>query len=183
MNPDQMDPFLAGHLGLADVPVTISPGSTDGAEAGTFGTRAYLFRATEGEYTFGGRVGEMYAASAGAQSSSGDPLVRGTLLHHATEAAGSAAGGAANRGGVLSSQRLYATLHVLAVTGTLDVHVSSDDAEAFGSPTARIVFPQAAAVGSAWGTPVPGPITDAWWRAFWTIAGGPATFIVAMGIR
>jgi hypothetical protein len=177
------DPLFYGHLGLADIPITVSPGAADSIEAGATGARAFLFRAVEGEYTFGGAIGDMHAARATAQSSAGDPLVRGTLLHNGTQSSGAAASTPLNLGAVASGKRLYAALHVLAVAGTLDVLVASDDAEAFGSPTARIVFTQASAVGSQWGTPVAGPITDTWWRASWTVAGGDATFVVAMGIE
>lgn len=172
---DDVDAQLQAAFGVVDVPVTVAPSPTEGDPA-------FSFRAIEGEYTIGGQVGEVMPFSAGAQSSAGDPLMRGTLMHNATRNS-TATGTARQLGAVGSTQRLYATLHVLAITGTLDVVVASDTS-GFPSPTTRITFAQAAAVGSQWATPAAGPITDDWYRVGWTISGGgSATFVVTVGIK
>jgi len=63
--------------------------------------------------------------------------------------------------------------------------VQSDDAQAFLSPTDRITFAQATAIGAQWATPVSGAITDDWWRLSYTIGGTNPSFmvIVVVGIQ
>ena len=62
-------------------------------------------------------------------------------------------------------------MHVLAVSGTnptLDMIIQSDNVSGFTSPTTKITFDQAVAVGAQWGTRVAGPLTDDYYRASWT---------------
>ena len=84
-------------------------------------------------------------------------------------------------GGVPAGKKLYAGLHVTAVSGaapTLDVTVESDDHAGFLSPTTRITFPTKSAVGAQFVTPVSGPITDDRLRMVGTIAGADPSFTV-----
>lgn len=90
-------------------------------------------------------------------------------------------------GGVLSTQRLYAAVHVISTSGTtpsLTVVVESAAANTFASPTTRITFsPFTTSVGSSWQS-VAGAITDTWFRMRWTISGGTPSFTVfgAIGV-
>lgn len=176
------DALIAGTLGVTDIPVSIAPGVANGIAPGAEGGLVYSFRAIEGEYTAGGRIGEMYRFSAGAQSSAGEPLVRGVILHNGTRTI-TATGTARGIAGVLATERVYAALHVTSGSGgTLTVSIQSDAAEAFGTPTTVLTFAPATGAGSQW-LSAPGLIPDAWWRPSWTISGGSFDFIVTLGIR
>ena len=176
-----VDKPLAAAIGLVDQPMSFGP--VDGIE----GSLAYTFAAIVGEYSPGGAVGSMFAFSVSAEGSDGSELIRGTLMHNAARTA-TAQGTARQLGAVAAGQKLYAALHVIAVAGTtptLDVKVQSDDAEGFASAVDRITFAQKTAIGGAWASPVPGAITDDWWRIVWTIGGGSPsfTFVVVVGIQ
>ena len=177
---DKVDDVLFGRLGLADEVMSVAP------ETGADGETAYVLRSVLGEYAPGGSVGEMLAFSVRGESGQG-PLVRGTIMHNAARAA-SGNGVARQLGAVGATQRLYTTLHVVAASGTmptLDVTVESDDGSGFPSPTTRVTFAQATAIGAEWASAIAGPITDDWWRIVYTIGGtGPSfTFIVIIGIQ
>ena len=176
---DLVDEVLFNRIGLSDVPVSI------GVETGAEGEVGYSFLSTFGEYAPGAPVGEMFAFTVSAESSG--RLVRGTILHNAARTV-SANGTAFQVGAVSASQKLYATLPVIAASGsppTLDVTVESDAASGFPSAVTQVTFAQKTAIGSEWATPVAGAITDDWWRVAYTIAGGgPSfTFIVIIGIQ
>ena len=172
--------MLFSRLGLKGEVLSISP------QAGAEGEIGYSFQTALSEYSPGAPVGEILAFSVSGEASSG-PLVRGTILHNATRTA-NGQGSAFQVGAVGASQKLYAALHVVAASGTtptLDVIVQSDDAMGMASPTNRITFAQASAIGAQWATPVAGAITDDWWRVDYTIGGGgPSfTFVCIIGIQ
>lgn len=173
------DELIPANLGVADVPVSLCP-----IAGAAVGSRAFTFRANLAEYQLGGLIGEMARFSAGAEASQG-PLVRGEVLHNTTQTA-SGNGSARQLGAVTSQQRLYAALHILAVSGTLptlNVKIQSDNGAGFGTPADQITFTQANAVGSQWGSVV-GAITDDYWRVNFTIGGtNPSfTFVIVAGI-
>lgn len=175
----EIDDAIYSSIGLNDKPFTIA------AETGADGEIAYSFKSRLGSYEPGARAGEMlgFRVEAGAR---GDPAVRGTIMHPATARTTTSSGTARQLGGVLAGEKMYAALHVIAASGstpTLDVAIESDTV-GFGSPTVRINFAQATAIGGQWAS-VAGAITDDYWRATWTIGGGTPsfTFIVILGIR
>ena len=135
-----------------------------------------------------GAVGEM--AGFVFSGTGSDVLVRGFMLQSpaAAETANGNSTGLQYAGGVLTGERLYASLHVLAASGTtptLDVIVQSDTT-GFPSPTSQITFTQVTTtLGAQWGTSVAGPITDDFFRVNFTIAGGSPsyTFAVTVGIQ
>jgi len=171
-----LDPTMATKRGLL-VPVTLAP------LTGAAGEICYLFQATEATYRVQAAVGELCRADFSATGAGGQGgLVRGALLAVGQQSA-SGAGTAYNLGSVASGQRLYAALHVLSGTGTLDVVIESDDASGMLTPLTRITFAQVTGPAGQWASPIAGPITDTWWRAKWTITGGPWTFVVSMGIK
>ena len=180
---DDIDERLFDLMGLADQVFSCSP---DGGDEGEI---AFAILVAGGQYAPGASIGELLAYTAEAGASRGSAgLVRGLVMHNATRTS-SASGTARQLGAVSATQKLYASLHVLSVAGTLptlDVIVASDNAEAFSTGTTRITFGQKAAIGSEWATPVPGSITDDWWRIGWTIggSGGPGFgFVVVVGIQ
>jgi len=177
---DAAEKALFDNLGIANVPITIGP--VDNVE----GSLCYSFSAVEGEYQIGGQIGEMHRFSMAAESDQ-DDLIRGTLMKNGTETA-TGTGTARQLGAVGATQKVYAALHVLAASGTtptLDVTIESDDLVGFASSTTRITFAQANAVGSEWGPPKAGALTDDFWRVAWTIGGGTPsfTFVVFLGIQ
>lgn len=161
---------------------TVTPTGTDG-EPG------FSFRGLTADHTpQSGQVGEMSASTLQMQGRSGDPLVKGTLLH-ATGTARTATGNGTGRqlGAAASGESVYGALHVTAASGTsptLDVVVQSDDNSGFTTPTTRLTFSQATGATAQWQSAA-GPITDDWWRITYTIGGtSPSfTFAVNVGIR
>jgi len=170
------DALFNSVLGVNDVPITIGP--LTGAE----GELAYSFKAQSASYAPGGKIGDMFAFSV---SGSGDgPLARGTLLTNAARTV-TGTGTIFNLGAISSLQKLIGALHfyTLAGSGTLIVKIQSAALVGFGSPTDRITFSTLAAVGGQFST-LAGPVTDAFWRASWTISGfSSCTFAVNAAIQ
>ncbi len=174
------DDATFSQLGAVNVPVTITPATP------ALNGDAYLFRAARADYSPGAQDGELLRFSTSLEGSSGDPLLRGNLLHVGSEASTGTETGE-QLGALIAGQTLYAALHVISVAGTsptLDVAIESDDNSGFTSATSRIAFTQATAITSEWKT-VAGAITDDWWRVTFTIGGtgSPSfSFIVSVGI-
>jgi len=182
---DHADPdsTVFDGVGTRAAPFTFCPNGY--TEAG----RAFLTQPLQTAYNpLGASVGDMSAFSF-TGTGRGVPLVRGQLLHAdsaARTSSGAAPQPAPQLGAVAAGERMYASLHVLAASGstpTLDVVVQSDDNEDMTSATARITFTQAGAVTSEWSS-VAGAVTDDYWRVSYTIGGGSPsfTFVVAAGI-
>lgn len=176
------DAVVDGYFALADVPVSVCP--IAGAAAGS---RAFTFPAALADYQQSAPVGEIFKFSAGAEASGGVPLVRGLVLNNAAQVA-SGDGAAYQLGAVGAGERLYAALHVLAVSGTatptLGVKIQSDDNAGMTSPVDRITFADKTAIDYEWAS-VAGAITDDYWRASFTISGTDPSFLFALiaGIR
>lgn len=143
--------------------------------------------AMRGNYTVGGGIGEVAPWSAKLMGSW--PAVRGQVLHPPGTARTATGNGTSVTGvAVPATKRLYASLHVLGVSGTstptITVKVQSDDNSGFTSPIDRITFNAATAVGSQISRTSIGAITDTFWRATWTISGTSPSFlfVVACGV-
>lgn len=83
--------------------------------------------------------------------------------------------------GPTATQRVWAGLHITAVSGTtptLDAKIQSATLVGFGSPTDRITFTQANSAGWQF-LYTSGAITDGFWRVVLTIAGTTPSFTVA----
>lgn len=178
---DGIDEELFARVGGGATVVTVS---MDGEE----GDIAYSVQPVIGSYQLGGDIGAMFPFNMAAEPADG-LLLRGTVLQSGAE---TASGQSASRqlGAVGASQKLYAVLHVLAVSGTnptLDAVVRSDNNSGMSSPTSRITFAQAtdAANRAQWAAPVDGAITDDWWDIDFTIGGTDSpsfTFLVSVAI-
>lgn len=174
------DDRMFGDLGVAGVPLTFAPlGPADGG-------LAYFTSGVRPEYSFGGKVGDMLAYKSRAVGD--QPLVRGAIIHPSTSAKTTTGTGIAQLIGAASaSQRIYAALHVLAVSGTatptLTVTVQSDTAVGFPSATTSISFAAATAIGGQF-LSVAGPLSDTYFRVSWTITGTNPSFlfVVAVGL-
>jgi hypothetical protein len=153
--------------------------------AATVGSLAYVMKAMRGKYTAGGTVGDIAPWSAEAKSTW--PIVRGVIMHPPGTARSSTGNGTAVQvTAVSASQYLYASLHVLSVSGTtptLVVAVESDVDNTFGSPVTVATFTSANSI-SGQITRVAGAITDTWYRITYTITGGSPSylFVVSLGI-
>jgi hypothetical protein len=185
----------AGHLNTAlsepqlfanvsgILPITVAPGMPGGLE----GEIAYFLQALQSEFNpiAGISVGKMAKFRAAAKAQ-GSHWVRGTVLRNALAAPGDAASGNGtvfNLGAVPVGQFIYAAAHVIAVVGgttpTLTLALQSAPTVGFASPTTRYTFPVfnvAGIPGFGWMPPIPGPITDAFWRLVFTITGAPTGF-------
>lgn len=169
-----VDEVLFNKLALESAIMSLSP---DGGDAGDV---AYTFKSIQGAYNPGASIGEMFAFTVSGNGRG--PLVRGTVMENGTISADGQST-ARNLGSVGSNQKLYATLHVLSVSGTnptLDVVVRSDDSSGMGSPTTQITFNQATQAGAQWGTPVAGEITDTWFDIDFTVGGTNPSFVVVV---
>ena len=174
-----VDEALFGQIGVIDKPLTIA------AEGGDDGELAYLLQAIAGRYKpLSAQVGETSPFQLEARNQGGRGIVRGTILHNNTAETATGQGTARQVGAVTAAQRVYAALHVFTVSGstpTFDLDIESDNAEGMSSPTVRLTFTQATAAFAEWKS-VAGAITDDWWRASWTIAGGSPSFAFAVAI-
>lgn len=179
-----MEAIAHGKVGIANLPVTVSP------KGGAVDDAAYFFHALKVSMnTFGPHGALMpYAGNAAGGGESIDKLVRGQVF--VASSAPKTATGSSNivqLGAVTADQRVYAALHVIdPVSGslpTLDVTVKSAALAGFGSPTTRLTFTQATAKTSEMRSAA-GAITDQFWRVDYTIGGTTPSFpfIVVVGI-
>ena len=175
------DALLFANVALADVLGSFT------AEGGDEGEIAYFAQLLHTEYSHGGPVGEAHPFSVAGESSGQYGLLRGIVGANRTAIAATGQSSGYNHGAVGAAQSLYAGLHVLGAGGTptLDVTIESDSADTWLSPTTRLTFSQATAIGSQFATPVAGAITDTWWRVTWTVGGGTPDldFIVVLAIQ
>lgn len=177
---DDNDEFLNGQLSAVQTLMSILPQSSSAGDV------AYFLQTHLAEYAHGAKVGDLYAFNISAEGH--DELVNGSILVNGAKTA-TGSGTAYELGAVQATEYLYGGLHVLAVSGsdtpTITVKIQSDDAENFASPTDKITFTDATAVGSQWATPVAGAIADTWWRVNYTITGTNPSFtiLVVMGIQ
>ena len=151
------------------------------------GNASYFFKARQFEYTMLGAVGEIAPFNLSA-SQSADRPVRATQMNDFDTNITTTTNSASQQlGAVSSTQKLYANVHVWSVAGTstptLTVKIQSDDNSSFTSPTDRITFTGATAIGAQYKT-ADGAITDTYYRAVLTVSGTSPVFktLVNVGI-
>ena len=173
------DATLFADVGGDDKIITIAAGPT-AADI------AFFMRSMVSEYApIEGEVGDLAGFRLAGAANIGD-LIRGAIGHNDTQTAtGNAAG--QQLGAVSAAQSIYAATHITAVSGTspsLQVIIQSDDNAGFSSPTDRITFSAANAIGSQFGS-LAGAITDDYWRVRYVISGtSPSfTFVTSFGIQ
>ncbi|MFD9706210.1 hypothetical protein [Lentzea sp. NPDC059081] len=181
----------AGGRGFVDDELFASLGGVgalsvcpDGAAVGSL---AWLTKAMQGKYSLGDQVGEIAPWSMSGKGSW--PLARGLVAHPpGTARTATGTGTGQQLGAVGAAQYLYAGLHVLSIAGTstptITVEIESDDSNSFASPTSRITFDAATAVGGQLKR-IGGAITDNWFRPKWTITGTTPSFlfVVSFGVK
>ncbi|MFD4551415.1 hypothetical protein [Streptomyces sp. NPDC058466] len=151
------------------------------------GDLAYTTKALQSEYKLLGAVGDVAPWSAKASGSW--PVARGQIAHPpGTARTSSGTGTSINLGAVAAGKRLYASLHVLSVSGTtpsITVEIEGDTATGFPSPVTFLTFTAANAIGGQILRTDGTAITDSWFRVKWTISGTTPSFLfaVAFGIQ
>ncbi|MGW0537810.1 hypothetical protein [Streptomyces sp. NPDC003032] len=156
-----------------------------GPAGASVGGLSYFTNALRADYKLGEAVGEVAPWTGTAKSSW--PLVRGQFAHPpGTARTATGTGASLNVGAVAAGKRLYASLHVLSVAGTgtpgITGRIESDDATGFSSPTTRLTFSSASAVGGQILRTDGTAITDTWWRVAWTITGTSPSFLFVSSI-
>ncbi len=179
-DPSKVDDAQWAALGGLDA-WTICP------VAAAVGDVAYLARALEGNYQLFGALGDVAPWSA-SMSASG-PVARGPVLHPpglARTATGTGTVVDLSTTGTTfpAGKGLYASLHVLSVSGTtpsLTASVQTAATVGFASPTTRVTFAAATAAGAQRLSAV-GPITDQYARVSFTISGTSPSFLFVVAI-
>lgn len=163
-------------------PYTVCPNDS------TVAALAYLTKGMRADFTFGDAVGEVAPWSGTVKSSW--PVARGQIGHPpGTARTASGTGAALELGAITAGQRLYAALHVLSVAGTdtptITGRIESDADAGFASPTTRLTFTAATAVGGEILRTDGTAIADTHYRVAWTISGTTPSFLfaVSLGIR
>lgn len=165
--------------GAARIPYTVLQTDADGA-------LGYSMNSQLEKFDVLGDVGQLnkYALSAKVGqggTSQKSKLVRGTNLIYGSKTA-TGSGTPRQLGATLSTQRLFAALHVVSFTGTsLVMRLQRDDAVGFSTPATAITFATLTGVGFEWAE-VAGPITDDWFRADWTFTGTSFMAYLLVGI-
>jgi hypothetical protein len=162
----------------------IGPWSISANNGAAVGDLAYFTQALRADYKLLGEVGEVAPWTSMAKSAW--PLVRGQFAHPpGTARTATGTGTGLNLGAVAANKRLYASLHVLSVSGTtpsITARVESDDNSGFTSATTRLTFTAATAVGGQTLRTDGTAITDTWWRIAWTISGTTPSFLFAAAL-
>ena len=177
------DPTKVDNVSFAGLGVT--SGWTACPAGANVGDPAWLSSMLRTSYEIGDQVGAV--APWKIEAKGNWPLVRGVVAHPpGTPRTATGTGTITQLGAVTAGQSLYASLHVLSVAGTtpaITVTIQSAAAVGFASPTTRLTFTSATAVGGE-SLRVAGPITDQYYRANWSITGtGPSfLFVSAFGI-
>lgn len=170
------DDVLFANGGTYTQPLTLC------ATSGAAGTLAYLTKVMECSYKPGGDIGKLLSFSV--EWKGNQPLARGQIMHpNGTARTTTGTGTGFQVGAVTAAQRMYANLHVFSISGTstptITVKLQSSVDNTFASPTDRITFTAATALGGQ-ASSVLGAITDQWWRAQWTISGTTPSFLFAV---
>lgn len=162
----KIDDILHSKFSAVDEVISIYPQTLEyGKEYG------YSMKCIEAEYSMGGQVGDLFGFDLSAMSN--DLLVRNNLVETGVKTI-TGAGGSLKLGAVSSTQKVYAGIHVLAISGTnptLDIKVQSDDNPSCTSTTDQITMATMTDIGSQWATPSPGVIADEYWRFSFIIGG------------
>lgn len=175
-----IDGRIEGNLSVVDIPLTF-------AKTGNIGENSFFFKSMLANFVRDGSIGQLLKFKCDAEATGTNVnLVRATIMEDG-KTSRVAAGNSATQtlGAVLSTQKVYAALHVTAFVGT-DItftikHATTD----FATITGMTAFAQVTAPTSEYWLPVAGPITDTFFRVYWTTSGGFTSFsaIVSIGIQ
>lgn len=173
------DETLFGKIG-GDEPFIL--GQTTGLD----GEPCFLGRLAALDYqTMDAEVGALVPFTIDGESA-GSRVQRGTIMHDAATARTISGNGVARQLGNATGKRVYASLHVISVSGTspsLTVKIQSDNAVGMASPVDVITFGAKTAIASEF-QDIAGSSTDDFWRVNYTISGTTPsfTFVVAVAV-
>jgi len=165
-------------------PVTVCPPNAPSATPGAAGNLSYTMVGKQ--YTFNPAQGShgdtiKYDVSTRA-SSAGGGLYRGTVVLPATSVTATTTGTAFQLGALSATQKIVATLHVVAINGGSWVLTIESDTVGFPSATTRATFTAATTITTQV-VEVSGAITDDYFRAVLTKTGGTScTAFVTLSI-
>jgi hypothetical protein len=191
--PESMEVQNSGYLdaainlAAAKAALAARPIVTKG-DGRALGDTCYLFLAQPGDFEYGGPVGEVVAFALALRSDG--IVVPGTVFEFGLKTA-TQNGTARALSAVTSTQRLYAHVHVIAVTGTnptLDIVEESSAIGDFTDAVPHGTYTQITNNPATWKqrVVVAGPITDLNHRFRWTVGGtGSPSFLLrlVLGIR
>jgi hypothetical protein len=145
---------------------------TIGPETADASAYAYLTQALRLDSKLFGQVGEVFPWTLTAGGSW--PLVRGQITQPpGTAIVADGNGTGLNLGATSATQRVYASLHVLSVAGTLAPTIActiqSASSNAFSSPTTRLTFTTVSAVGGQITRTALGANAHTWYRAVFDV--------------
>ncbi len=129
--------------------------------------RVYMFRAGKFTYELLGSVGEVAPFTLNSAGTNGQGTKQGLLLKKKANVSATGQLGSIfdTLGfGVFPTQFIYATVHVFTAGTTITIQVQSDDNSGFSTPTTVATIGPLTTRGGTWMTPVPGQITDRYFR-------------------
>lgn len=157
------------------------------AAANTVASICYFTNVMRPSYQFGDAVGQVTPFQSSALGT-GTPLIRGQVAQvKANVTATSTTTAVALPAAVTATQRIYAVLHIFAVSGTasptLTATVQTDNAVGFPSPASAATFTAATAVGSQLvAGSVGGATGETHVRLSYTVSGTTPSFSVFAAI-
>jgi hypothetical protein len=186
---DSVDSAAFNDLSAGDRVHTMAPTEVEGGIAYFWQAQRFQYQPLEGD------IGQLAAFTLNSQGASDIGVVRGKLaVAPFNQATGVAV--TYNATGVAGSeiqlpavdddpaQSLYAAVHVLGTPGTtVTLQLQSDVDDTFASATTQATVGPLTAAGGTWVTPIPGPITDTWWRVNISAITGTFTLAVALGVK
>jgi hypothetical protein len=172
-----VDPEAFSALGVADQVFTFGTSAVEGDPA-------FLWQGMKAEYSLGGQVGDVAPYSLKAVGSNGVGAIRGKL----TKSRGNVnATGPLGTGVLLAaasaSQKVYASLHIFTAATTVTLQLQSDDNAGFTSPATIATIGPITMSGGTWVTPVPGPLTDTYFRLNVSAITGTFNMAAAIGVQ
>lgn len=174
-----IDGRLDAKLAVEGVPVSVA------AEGGDAGEKGFFFKSLHHTLIRGGNFGELMKFQVDANANGADTqLVKGIIFEDG-KTSRTIAGNTATRtlGAVSATQKLYAVLHLKAFVGTNVTFTLKSAVTDFATVTTRATFTANTAVGSQWIVPIPGPITDTFYRFEWTGTFTSFSAVLIAGIQ
>lgn len=164
-----VDPEAFPDLGVSDRVYTVGAIHTEPASPASFleDERVYMFRGGKFTYDAFGAVGEVTPFTLSSAGTQGVGAKQGLLLKKKGNVSATGQLGATldTLGfGLGAAQFLYATVHVFTAGTTITIQVQSDDNTGFSSATTLATIGPLTTRGGTWLTPIPGPITDRYFR-------------------
>ncbi len=183
-----VDPQSFPDLGGPVRAVTVAPAEAEPASPASVlaPERVYMFEGLKTRYMLFGAIGDVAPFELSVQGASGLGVVQGIMLKKAGTVAGTGQLGSTFDSlgfGVQAGQFLYGTFHVFVPGTTITVQVQSDDNTGFSSATTIATIGPITVSSGTWLPPIPGPITDRYFRYFVSAITGTHTVAAALGTR